>query len=372
MSRAGEVQFRPRVAYNVKLTHYPAPPRLSFRGGPRYGLARHGMRSGRAVMNVCFIWKNRPDYEQRIPRELACVRIGSAADGGYAAQDLARARDCDAVVCAHEPVGQILLDALPELKIVQRMGVGYNTVDLQACARKGIPVCNLGDVNKDALGEHGMALLLALTRRVVESHERLRAADWSGARALLEDTFELQGRTLGVLGLGRAGYELARRARAFGMRILYHNRSPVDARLSEALGAEPRARDSLLRESDVVALAVSLNPSTQGMLDARALALLKPTAYLINLARGGIVDERALAAALNAGRLAGAGMDVFSVEPIAPDNPLLTARHVVLTAHAAGTTKECTDREVAWSVENVRRYLERGEAPQWIVNGVKV
>ena len=323
-------------------------------------------------MQICFIWKNRPDYEQRIPRDLKHVRIGSQPDGTYAAEDLAKAQACDAIVAAHEPVGAPLLAALPGLKIVQRMGVGYNTVDLDAFAKRGIPVCNLGDVNKDALGEHGMALLLALTRRVIENHERLLKADWAGARAVLDDTYELKGRTLGVLGFGKAGYEMARRAKAFGMRILYHSRSAVDARLTEAVEAESRSRDALLRESDVLVVAVSLNPSTQGLLDARALALLKPTAYLINLARGGIVDERALADLLNGGKLAGAGLDVFSAEPIAPDNPLLKAKHVVLTAHSAGTTKECTDREVAWSIENVRRYLERNETPKWIVNGVKV
>lgn len=322
-------------------------------------------------MHVCFIWKNRPDYEQRIPPDLKYVRIGSQADGSYAAADLAKARECDAVIAAHEPIGPPLLDSLPKLKIVQRMGVGYNTVDLAACAKKGIPVCNLGDVNKDALGEHGMALLLALTRRLVENHERLRAADWAGARAVLDGTYELKGRTLGVLGFGKAGYELARRAKAFGMRIVYHNRSDVDARLVESVEAEPRTRDGLLREADVVAIAVSLNPSTEGLIDAKALALMKPTAYLINLARGGIVDERALADALNAGRLAGAGTDVYSAEPVAAANPLLAAKHVVLTAHSAGTTKECTDREVAWSIENVRRYLEHHEKPKWIVNGVQ-
>jgi glyoxylate/hydroxypyruvate/2-ketogluconate reductase len=323
-------------------------------------------------MNICFIWKNRPDYEQRIPSGLKYVRIGSDAGGAYAAADLQKARECDAIIAAHEPIGAPLLDSLPNLKIVQRMGVGYNTVDLDLFAKRGIPVCNLGDVNKDALGEHGMALLLALTRRVIENHEHLLAADWTGARAVLDGTFELKGRTLGVLGFGKAGYEMARRAKVFGMRILYHNRSSVDARLVESVDAEPRSRDDLLRESDVVAVVVSLNPSTQNMLDAKALALMKPSAYLINLARGGIVDERALADALNSGKLAGAGMDVFSAEPIAKDNPLLKAKHVVLTAHSAGTTKECTDREVAWSVENVRRYMEHHETPKWIVNGVKV
>lgn len=323
-------------------------------------------------MKICFLWKNRPDYEQRIPAGLDYSIMGSGADGRYPADAMRQAAGAEALIAAHEPVDEALLAACPKLKMVQRMGVGYNTVDLQAAARRKIPVCNLGDVNKDALGEHGMALLLALTRRIVENHAFLRAADWAGARAVLDGTFELKGRTLGVLGFGKSGYELARRARAFGMRILFHSRTLPDARFTEALDAEPRTLDALLRESDALAVCVSLNPSTQGLLGARELALMKPTAYLVNIARGGIVEEAPLAEALNAGKLAGAGLDVFSAEPVRPDNPLLKARNVVLTAHGAGTTQECTDREVAWSVENVRRYLERGEAPRWIVNGVSV
>lgn len=323
-------------------------------------------------MKICFLWKNRPDYEQRLPPGLDWMVMGSGLDGRYPAAALGRAAEADALIAAHEPVDEALLAACPKVRIVQRMGVGYNTVDLQAAARRGIPVCNLGDVNKDALGEHAMALLLALARRIVENHERLRAADWAGARAVLDGTYELKGRTLGILGFGKSGYELARRARAFGMRILYHSRSTPDARLTEAVEAEPRPLEALLRECDALAVCVSLNPGTQGLIGARELALMKPTAYLVNIARGGIVDEAALAHALNTGRLAGAGLDVFAAEPVHPDHPLLTARNVVLTAHAAGTTKECTDREVAWSIENVRRYVERGEPPRWIVNGVKV
>lgn len=323
-------------------------------------------------MRICFIWKNRPDYEQRIPPGLEWMAMGSRPDGTYALDDLRRAAGVDAIIAAHEPIGEPLLTACPKVRIVQRMGVGTNTVDLAACAKRSVPVCNLGDVNKDALGEHGMALLLALARRIVDNTERLRAGDWAGARAVLDETFELKGRTLGIVGFGKSGYELARRAHAFGMRILYSARTRPDARLTEAVEAEPRTLPELLRDSDAVAICVSLHPGTQNLIGARELAQMRPGAWLINLARGGIVDEPALAEALNAGRLAGAGLDVFSVEPVKADNPLLKARNVVLTAHGAGTTKECTDREVAWSIENVRRYLERGEAPRWIVNGVQV
>lgn len=323
-------------------------------------------------MKIAFLMKNRPDYEARIPDGLDWFQIAPGEDGNYSDESLAKVADVDALILSHEPVHEQLLAACGRLKIIQRTGVGYNTVDTQAAARRGIPVCNLGDVNKDALGEHGMALMLGLARRLVQIHHYTAAADWDAARALCDTTCELQGRTLGVLGFGRSGYELARRARAFGMEICYHSRSQVDARLREAVEARELGFEALLAESDFLAITLSLNPSTEGMIDAAALAQMKPSAFLIDMARGGIVHEQALADALNAGRLAGAGMDVFSAEPIRPDNPLLKAKNVLLTAHTAGTTKECTDREIGWSLENVRRYLERGEKPRWIVNGVEV
>ncbi|MCZ6627570.1 MAG: NAD(P)-dependent oxidoreductase, partial [SAR324 cluster bacterium] len=163
-----------------------------------------------------------------------------------------------------------------------------------------------------------------------------------------------------------------RRARVFGMHIIYYSRSPVETRLREAVQAQERSFEQLFRESDFLSINVSLNPSTQNRVGARELGWMKPTAYLINLARGGIVDEQALADALNADKLGGAGIDVFSPEPITQENPLLRAKNTVLTAHIAGTTKECTDREVGWALENVERYLVHGQSPRWIVNGVKV
>jgi glyoxylate reductase len=324
-------------------------------------------------VKVAFLMKDRPDYEQRIPKGLDWVQAYAGPDGVYPAEMLKRVQDVEALIGSiRDPVHEQLLSAAPRVKIVQRMGVGYDNVDTAACARRNIPVCNLGDVNKDALGEHGLCLMLGLARRLVENHRLTLAADWPAARALCDDTYELQGKTLGILGFGKSGYELARRAWAFGMQIVYFSRSPVDARLRESMDAQERGLEDLFRESDFLAVTVSLNPSTRGLVDAHLLGLMKPGAYLVNLARGGIVDEQALAAQLNAGRLAGAGFDAFSVEPIRADNPLLGARNVLLTSHIAGTTKECTDREVGWALENVRRYLVERKAPRWIVNGVQV
>jgi phosphoglycerate dehydrogenase-like enzyme len=324
-------------------------------------------------VKVAFLMKDRPDYVQRIPAGLDWVQVHAGPDGVYAPDMLARVADVQALIGSiRDPVHEALLAAAPRVRIVQRMGVGYDNVDLAAAAARRIPVCNLADVNKDALGEHGLCLMLALARRLPENHRLTLAADWPAARALCDDTIELQGRTLGILGFGKSGYELARRAWAFGMRIAYHSRSPVDARLREAVDAQERGLEELFREADFLSLNVSLNPSTRNLVDGRLLALMKPGAYLINLARGGIVDEAALAERLNAGQLAGAGCDAFSLEPIRADNPLLHARNVVLTSHIAGTTRECTDREVGWALANVRRYLEQGLPPRWIVNGVKV
>ena len=322
-------------------------------------------------MKVAFLMKDRPDYVQRIPKDLDWVQVYAGPDGVYPPEMLARVADVDALIGSiRDPVHEQLLAAAPKVRIVQRMGVGYDNVDTTAAAKRNIPVCNLGDVNKDALGEHGICLMLALARRLVENHRLTVQADWPGARALCDDTCELQGKTLGVLGFGKSGYELARRAWVFGMHIRYHNRSPVDARLREAMDAQERGLEELFAESDFVSVNVSLNPSTQNLVDGRLLDRMKPSAFLINLARGGIVDERALAERLDAGKLAGAGFDAFSIEPIRPDNPLLHARNVVLTSHIAGTTRECTDREVGWALANVRRFLEEGRTPRWIVNGV--
>ena len=324
-------------------------------------------------MKVAFLMHNRPDYTQRIPEGLDWFEMGADAEGNYKDEHLKQAAAVDALVCSiRDPVHETLLAACENLKIVQRMGVGYDNVDLPATTRRGIPVCNLGDVNKDALGEHGLALMLALARRIPEIHGLTAQGDWDGARALCDFTWELQGRKLGILGFGKSGYELARRARAFGMKIIFHSRSQVETRLREAVEAEERSFEELFREADFLSINVSLNPSTENLVGAKELAWMKPDACLINLARGGIVDEQALAAALNAGKLGGAGIDVFSPEPLTPDNPLLGAKNTVLTSHIAGTTKECTDREVLWALENVERYVVHGQTPRWIVNGVEV
>jgi phosphoglycerate dehydrogenase-like enzyme len=321
-------------------------------------------------MKVAFLSQARPELLSRIPAGLAHVMVHAGPDGRYAPEALAQLADVEALLVSAEPVHDQLLDAAPRLKIVQRMGVGYNTLDLEACARRGIPCCNVAGVNKEAVAEHGMALICALAKRLREAEACTRGGDWAGARLLTRDTFELNGRTLGVVGLGDTGSNLARRARAFGMRIVYNDIRPIERKVLEELDATFLEKDALFAAADVVSVNTDLNEQSRGLVDARRLALMKPTALLVCCARGHIVDEAALRAALDAGQIAGAGIDVYSAEPLDPANPLLGAPNCLLTAHVAGVNPESGARAIRLALENVRAVVERGQRPQWVLNGV--
>jgi phosphoglycerate dehydrogenase-like enzyme len=322
-------------------------------------------------LKVALLTQARPEVMARIPADLTHVVLHAGPDGRYSDADLAQVADVDAFLVAAEPVHDQLLDAAPRLKIVQRMGVGYNTLDLEACARRGIPCCNVAGVNKEVVAEHGMALIAALAKNLREADALTRKADWPGARLLTKRSFELYEKTLGIVGLGDTGSNLARRAKAFDMKIVYNDIRPIDRNLVEDLEATFLEKDELFRTADVVSINTDLNDQSRSMVDARRIALMKPTALLVCCARGHIVDEQALADALNAGRIAGAGIDVFTAEPIAEDNPLLTARNCLLTAHIAGVNPESGARAITRALDNVRAVVQRGEKPQWVLNGVK-
>lgn len=322
-------------------------------------------------MKIAAMTKARPDFLARLPKDQDIVIVSAGPDGQYAPEELAKVADVDALLVAAEPVHDQLLAACKKVKIVQRVGVGYDSLDLDAIRRKGIPACNVAGVNKEAVAEHALAMILALARRLPEAEQLTREANWAGARLLTKHTFELRGKTLGIVGFGDIGTTLGRRARAFEMPIVYNDVRPIDAHHIEATGARFMEKAQLFATADIVSIHTTLNPTTRGMVDAKMLSLMKPGAFLICTARGGIVDEAALRDALNSGRLAGAGIDVFSKEPFPPDNPLLSARNILLTAHTAGVTVESTARSMTRALENIRRVVERGEKPQWVVNGVE-
>lgn len=321
-------------------------------------------------MKIAYLIRVRPDLEEIIPHDVEGVRIQVGDDGNYTAEDLGKVRAADAFVVAMEPVNEQILAAAPALKIVQRLGVGYETLDLAAIAQRSIPACNIEGVNKEAVAEHAMMFMLALAKRLLAAQSLTQSADWVSARRLTTETFELKDKTLGIIGFGNTGSALARRAHAFEMKILYYDVLNVNGDLAERLGARKVEPDTLYAEADIVSVCTDLNDSSRGLINARALQRMQSHAMLVCCARGGIVDEPALAAALQTGEIAGAAIDVFEVEPILPDNPLIGLPNCLLTAHVAGVAGDTTQRIWAWAHDNVRAVVQRGERPRWIRNGV--
>jgi glyoxylate reductase len=260
--------------------------------------------------------------------------------------------DVEGLVVANEPAP---LDALPGLRIVANYGVGYDRVDVEACAARGVVVTNTPGVLDDATADLAFALLLATRRRVVEGDRLVRAGGWTGSWADGGVAEELAGSTLGIVGLGRIGSAVARRARGFDLRVLYTRRSGEESDLGER-----RELDALLAESDLVSVHVPLTPETDGLLDARRLALLRDGACLVNTARGEIVDEDALVSELVSGRIR-AGLDVFVDEPKVPEE-LLGLANVVLTPHLGSATRQAREAMTRLVVDNLLA-VERDDPP---------
>lgn len=237
-----------------------------------------------------------------------------------------------------ERIDAAVLDANPQLRVVCNMAVGYNNFDVPACTARGVLCTNAPDVLTETTADFGFALMMATARRITESEHFLRAGRWTKWSYDMFIGADIHGATLGVVGMGRIGQAIARRgALGFGMKVLYHNRSRVDAAIETELGARYAGLDVLLRESDHVVLVVPYSPAVHHLIGAEQIALMKPTATLVNVARGGIVDDAALAAALRERRIAAAGLDVFEGEP-AVHPGLLALDNVVLTPHIASAT----------------------------------
>jgi phosphoglycerate dehydrogenase-like enzyme len=248
-----------------------------------------------------------------------------------------------------------MIAAAPKLRLIQKIGVGVNTIDLDAAKAREIPVCNLPGTNSRAVAELTLALMLATLRRVPRFDALLRGGGWSDP-ALQDGIGELGGRVVGLVGYGAIPRLLAPVLIALGCRLIYTTRQP----LRDALG-EWRTLDALLTEADVVSLHLPLTAETESLIDAAALARMRPGAILINTARGGLVDQAALVDALRSGRLAGAGLDVFVDEPPDPADRLFALPNVVVTPHVAWLTTGTFDRSFTLAAENCRR-IAAGEA----------
>jgi gluconate 2-dehydrogenase len=262
---------------------------------------------------------------------------------------------------ASERIDAALLARCPDLKIAANMAVGYNNFDLDAMTARGVLATNAPDVLTETTADFGFALLMATARRIAESEHYLRAGQWTKWSYDLFAGSDIHGATLGILGMGRIGQGIAKRgAHGFGMNVIYHNRS----RLTPALEAECKARyvtkDELLRQADHLVLVLPYSAASHHSIGAAELAQMKPTATLVNIARGGIVDDAALAAALKARQIAAAGLDVFEGEPsVHPD--LLTVPNVVLTPHIASASVPTRLAMANLAADNLIAYLTQGK-----------
>jgi len=255
--------------------------------------------------------------------------------------------------------------AAPKLRLVQLLSAGYDAVDLEAARRAKVPVSNNGGANAVSVAEHALMLMLTVSRKVVWQHANVAGGRWRG-NGPPPRMYELHGKTLGIVGLGTIGKKVARLAQAFGMRVQYYDIARLSEDAEDALGVRFRLLRELLSSSDVVSLHVPLNASTRHMIGPGELALLKPAAMLINTSRGPVIDEPALTRMLAAGKILGAGLDVFDKEPPPADNPLLALDNVVLTAHFAGPTWDNHVARFRNAFDNVQR-VHRGEPPLWVV-----
>jgi len=281
-------------------------------------------------------------------------------------QVLARAAGAPIVLTNKTVLSREIIAPLPDLKYIGVLATGYNVVDVAAAKERGIPVTNIPTYGTASVAQMVFAHLLHLTQRVADHAQSVRAGDWARSPDFCywrHPLVELAGLTMGIVGFGRIGRETGNAARAFGMKVIYHDVFAPKVSVEEGVAVD---LDTLFRESDVVSLHCPLTAENHGLVNRARLALMKPTAFLINTSRGPLVDEPALADALNAGRIAGAGLDVLCVEPPRADNPLLTAKNCFITPHIAWATRAARARLLDTVVANVRAFLA-GE-PQNVVN----
>lgn len=261
-----------------------------------------------------------------------------------------------------ERIDASLLSACPDLKICANMAVGFNNFDLDAMTAAGVLGTNAPDVLTETTADFGFALLMATARRMAESEHYLRAGLWTRWRFDMFAGSEIHGTTLGILGMGRIGQGIAKRAaHGFGMNVIYHNRSRLDSATEDQCQARYVSKDELLRTADHLVLVLPYSPSAHHAIGAAELGMMKPTATLVNIARGGIVDDAALAVALREKRIAAAGLDVFEGEPrVHPD--LLTIPNVVLTPHIASATIPTRRAMANLAADNLIKFLTEQKA----------
>ena len=270
------------------------------------------------------------------------------------------------IVCyPHVKLNDAFYKKAPKIKLVQLLSAGYDAVDIEAARRAKVPVSNNGGANAISVAEHAVMLMLTVARRVVWQHANVAGGRWRG-NGPPPAMYELYNKTLGIIGLGNIGKKVARRAQAFGMNVDYYDIKRLTEDEEDQLGVKFRLLRELLKRSDFVSLHTPLNTSTTHLIGAAELALMKPTAIIVNTSRGPVIDEAALHKHLEAKKIFGAGLDVFDQEPPPSNNPLFNLDNVVLTAHFAGPTSDNHVARFRNAFDNVER-VKRGDSAFWVV-----
>lgn len=310
-------------------------------------------------------------YLEPVPDDVAavvraCLPPGLALHVRGAGQTIEAAlASADFVLVATTPVPAAAIAGAPRLKLIQHQGVGYDKTDVAAAAARGVPVALCPAGTSVGVAEHVFLLVLALYKQLLRADASLRQGEWL-QWALRSHSYEIAGKCFGLVGLGRIGREVALRARAFGASVVYHDPIRAGAEVEASLQAEWLPLDALLAEADIISLHLPLAPDTQHLIGAAELARMRPTAVLINTARGPLIHQAALVGALRAGQIAGAGLDVYETEPLQPDDPLLALPNVVVTPHIAAGTVDALQTKMAACFDNMLR-VARGEPPRDIV-----
>ena len=280
----------------------------------------------------------------------------------------ARAQGCAGVIaCLTEKIDAAFFDACPTVRVVSNIAVGYNNIDVSEASKRGVKVTNTPGVLDDTTADLTFALLMAAARRITETERRLRNGEWKKGFALQQWLgADIHHASLGIIGMGRIGQTIAKRASGFDMTVRYHNRTRLDAAIEAKLNATFASKQDVLRESDFVVVMVPYSPATHHFIKAGDIALMKPTSILINTARGGVVDDVALIAALKENRIAGAGIDVFEGEP-AFNAEFLKLDNVALTPHIGSATRATRMRMAELAADNMKDALT-GKIPPNQVN----
>ena len=317
-------------------------------------------------MNVAFVG----EFPQEALEE---IKAGLEAHPEYFRVEVARTQeeaekltDAECIVLRVLRLPAENLARYPKLRFVQKWGAGYDSIDIETATRRGILVSNTPGVNAFSVAEQAVMLMLCVYRNFVKHNEFLREGVWTKGR-FMERTYSLQGKRAGLIGMGRIGREVARRVQAFGAEVCYYDPFRMKREMEADLHVTFLPMDELLRQADVVSLHVPLTEENRNMIDADKLKLMKPTAILINTARGGLVDESALCGALERGELLGAGLDCMAHEPIQKDDPLLRCPNITLMPHTGGISMDLNGPMSATILDNLLRFARTGR-PNFVIN----